>query len=484
MPPKLTPEEKKARQANKRAEKKARQIEKRKQLKRDQLERELKYGAVTLRRQEQNWRKMLIDIAMPDMLKDLEFAWYNFERVADCKDFAISLLLDELDMAKQQGSLNLVTHMEHINKLIQMFDDRMHELNDDYKKQADEMQNEHMNNAKHLDVERKEETNYLKTMLYLLQMEMREVKRTRHAEYYSKLEEQYSKHQTLVHRIRHDLEEKHLQLWAKTVKFVEDYQVQIKDRKQINSKLKTVDDKLQKLIINQLEHIRACNDIIRGLEIKKRELEKFLERKVADLQSEFDFFFMVFDTLKKKLATDREIDFQKINCLTFNYNETISYLDEVFIKGKHVFQAASVCRKLETLSEKIMPFPVNFVNEMCRPSLTDIEDYMPSMDLFWQRVGQAEAERAAVNEQREYLISENDILKTRIHFYCQCLKCEDKQPIKTRPALCSTVTEGTQELKKYSKQGIIYSQFEDDEQSESLISFNDEGSPFNLNKNK
>lgn len=138
MAPKLqlTPEERKQLRALKKAEKKQRQQEKKKQLKRELLDREIRYGAVTLKRQEKNWRQLLIGIKVPEMRKELEFAWHHFERLVDCKDFAISLLLDELDKAHGQYFLNLKTHSEHIDQLLQMFGEQVQQLQQDYNNQV------------------------------------------------------------------------------------------------------------------------------------------------------------------------------------------------------------------------------------------------------------------------------------------------------------------------------------------------------------
>lgn len=136
MPPKLTPEEKKAAKAAKKAEKKQQLIEKKKQIKRDQLDREVKYGDLTIKKHEKEWRLMLINIALPKMKEDLEFAWHNFERVIDCKNFTISLLMDEIRDAEQQYVLNTKNHMEHIDKLIDLFRMHLEELQIDNEKQV------------------------------------------------------------------------------------------------------------------------------------------------------------------------------------------------------------------------------------------------------------------------------------------------------------------------------------------------------------
>ncbi|XP_030752108.1 dynein regulatory complex subunit 2-like [Sitophilus oryzae] len=455
MPPKqnLTPEERKELKLAKKAEKKLKQIEKKKQLKRDQLERELQYGWVTLRKHDQNWRRMLMDIKVVEMRKDLEFAWHNFERVIDCKDFTISLLMDELDKANWQYFFNLKTHSEQIDNLIRMFEDMVHELDTDFNNQVDELHKEHQKNVEEMKLSTTEEENYLKTMIHILNAEMKEVKRTRRAEYFSKLEEEDSKQNQIVHRVRGILEQQHLQVWLETVTFLEEYKERIKERKKEHNSLKIQDDQLQDVIKKQLDSIRRAFNTIRSLKVKQAEQEKFLGRKLGDLQSEFDFFTLAFNTLKNKLAKDRKLDFQKLNCLTLNYHDVISYFEDLETEGKHLLHVGAVCRKLETLSEKILAFPVNFLTEMSKVSAENVEEYISSLDLFWQRVGQADTLRYAVNEEREFLITENEILKRRLHKYCQCLQCPDYQPFKTMQSEKSMyVTEGTLELKKYAKQ--------------------------------
>ncbi|XP_076252117.1 dynein regulatory complex subunit 2-like [Rhynchophorus ferrugineus] len=474
----LTPEERKELKIAKKEEKKRKQLERKKQIKRDHLEREINYGNVTLKKQEQNWRKMMMNIKVVEMRKDLEFAWHNFERVIDSKDFIISLLMDELDKANQQYFLNLKSHSEQIDKFIQMFEDRIHELDTDYKNQIEVLLKEHQKNSDEIKLSVTEEENYLKTILHILNAEMKNVKRTRRAEYFSKLEEQDSKQQQTIQQIKGILEQEHLQVWVSTVGFLEEYKERIKERKKAHTRLKIQDDQLQKVIRNQLESIRKAYELIRSLKVKKSEQEKFLERKLGDLQSEFDFFTIVFNKLKNKLSKDRKFDFEKLNCLTVNYNEVISYMESLEKKGKHILHVAAVCRKLETLAEKIMPFPVNFISEMSRANIDDIELLINELDLFWQRVGQADTLRYSINEEREFLITENEILKRRLHKYCQCLKCPNYEPFETKQPKSLHITEGTTELNKYnkhlgfSKVSLSMTNIHKDD-SLSLISWND-----------
>lgn len=73
---------------------------------------------------------MLVKIALPEMRNDLEFAWHNFERTIDCKDFTISLLMDELRLAERQSVMSYQNHMENIDRLIDIYHERLEEIQD------------------------------------------------------------------------------------------------------------------------------------------------------------------------------------------------------------------------------------------------------------------------------------------------------------------------------------------------------------------
>lgn len=128
----LSPEERKELRKQKKLQRKLQKAEKKRQIKRDHLGREVKYGALTYKKYEKDWKTMLVKVALPRMREELEFAWHNFERVIDCKDFTISLLMDELRDSEEQYMHNFRAHAENIDKLMGIFHDRLDELRRDY----------------------------------------------------------------------------------------------------------------------------------------------------------------------------------------------------------------------------------------------------------------------------------------------------------------------------------------------------------------
>lgn len=296
-----------------------------------------------------------------------------------------------------------------------------------------------------------EDENYLKTMVYKLEMAWKEQKQNVRAEYFSKLEEEGTKYNQVIHRLRGVLEKDLAMMHRQTRDFLQYYEEKTRARKREHDKLKAQDDSVQKLLVIQLEKLRKMYENVRRLKSKYTDSRKLLKNKLKDIKDENDYFALVYNSLKRKLEKDRKRDFDQMRILTINYNSAMQYLEKLKEKGEHILHAAAVCRKLETQEEKIVPFPVPAGTvKVC---MEEQEEYLESLDLFWQRVAQAEASRYSINEEREFLKTENRILQIKLHKYCQCVTCPAiKSNIVSDSSKGLYVTEGALEMKKYKKQ--------------------------------
>lgn len=88
---------------------------------------------------------------------------------------------------------------------------------------------------------------------------------------------------------------------------------------------------------------------------------------------------------------------------------------------------------METAKERVLRFPTCQLPKIIKSS-TNIQVVEDTNELtyFWLRVGQADAMRYALAEEREHLRRENEILKRKIHKYCECLTCEALPQIQPR----------------------------------------------------
>lgn len=432
--PKLTPEEKKLLRAQKKAEKKRLAAERQRQIKFDYLAREVKYGNLTIQRYEKKWEDLLMKISVTRMREDLRYAWHNFERIIDSKDFTISLLMDEVRDAEEQYLINIRNHNESIDRLIRMFRDKLQEMKEDNQRELEELQSRAGVEADTIKASAENEENYLKTMLHGLELESKAHAKQVRGEYLSKIDEEEKKYADTIQTLKSGLEKRLEQLWNTTQEFIKSHENRTCQRQKDYVALKQQDDSLQLILAQQLLKIKKFYDLIKTLKQRYAEVEKTQQSVIDDLTLEKNYFNNIFFTLKRRLETDTARDKQHLVLLTEKSNEIINILGEYKQKGKWMLTLGAVFRKMETLHEKILPFPMPPVSRQVTKSVADLtvtEFDSDDLYLFWHRVGEADALRYSMNEEREFLIRDNELLQKKIHSYCRCFDCPSTQPKET-----------------------------------------------------
>lgn len=451
--PKLTPEERKLIKQEKKAEKKRLAALKKRQQKFDYLEREVKYSDLTVRKHEKNWRRMLIKISVPRMREDLEFAWHNFERVIDSKDFTISLLMDELKDAEEQYMFNLRSHVENIDRLIQMLRDRLEELKENNKLELEELEASAEKEAEDIRLTAADGENYLKTMLYTLELARKKQEKRVRGELLSRIDEEDTKYADIINRLRGGLEVGLGRMWNNIQAFIQEYNTRTARRKNDYLLLKEQDDSVQNVLQERLRKIRNLHQLIKKLKDTYCKMLKERNITISDLVDEKQFFSNAFSVFKKRLEANNATDKQKIILLTTKSKETAAVLNELRKKGEWILTLAAVCRKMETEKEKIMSFPVpQTAKQTAGKSVTDLrslDNVTEDLNLFWFKVAQADALRYSINEERVFLQQQNKILKAKIHRYCQCLDCPVYPPVVQKKNI--NVVDANHFMQKYTK---------------------------------
>ncbi|KAI4458411.1 nyd-sp28 protein [Holotrichia oblita] len=455
MPPKhrLSAEEKKALKAQKKAERKARAEEKKLQLKYDYLHRELKYGELTIQRHEKNWKKMLLDIAIPEMRKELEYAWHNFERVVDAKDFHISLLMDEIRDSEEQYMMNIRSHCENVDSLIKLFKEQHDELKVDNDIAVQNLQADNEGEVAKIMSVHKDTEDFLNMMLYGLEMTLKEQEQFIRCEYCSRIDEELGKNAEILQKMRFIIHKDFAKLWNTVQEFLDDYFRKVCERKKQYEFLNNQDEQVNALLRSQLEKIRQMNSSIKRLKQRYIILQSTQGQKVCDLLMERQFFADSFWALKTQLEDEINTDNKNLTLMTVETNESIKYLNELLKKGEEILTLASLCRKYETLEEKVLPFPLLGKASYKTPLEVDIDffDDIADLKLFWKRIGRSDAIRYSMYEEKEFLIAENDKLRKMIHEYCQCLNCAAfPVPQTRRKSIGINRIDGNQEMKKYA----------------------------------
>lgn len=106
------------------------------------LTREVQRGRAIVKRHEQSWKAILLKITLPEERLKAELVWQSWERLADAKDFTISLLLDELREAQDQKIYLYSSGIQNIQKLMDLLKIEMENMNGSFYDSVEELKNQ------------------------------------------------------------------------------------------------------------------------------------------------------------------------------------------------------------------------------------------------------------------------------------------------------------------------------------------------------
>lgn len=428
---KLTPEEKKAlkrkMKLEKKKEKKRLALEKKMQVKIDYLERELKYGELTTAKREKDWKSMLMKISGEKMRKDLDYAWHNFERVIDAKDFTISLLLDEIKQSEEQNLYRTRGHVENIDKLMQIYRDRLFELKNDYDREIDEMIKDARKENDNLNANYKDSESFIKMMLAGLQDAKERFFKNTMGDYIARLNEESERFNDITALMKTLLQIQLENVWSKINWFLNMFNKRVKSRLNAHDKYNEADQQVHQLINEQKIKIEQSYQQLQKLKNRHNNIVHYETNRKDELLKERKFYADRFETLKKQLRFEMATDNKNLTLLSIQSNSIIDFLREIERKAERILGTGAVCRKYETQTEKVLPFPQEAPAQNPNPHLRvlqkEFEFNLDDLSHFWQRVAQADAVRYSMQEEIVCLNKQNDALKTKIHEYCECLNC-------------------------------------------------------------
>ncbi|KAF5308662.1 hypothetical protein FQR65_LT06123 [Abscondita terminalis] len=394
--PKLTKAEKKARKLEKKLKKQQEAELIRRQLLHDELSREIAFGQSNIKEHEKKWKQMLINMTLPRMKSELEYAWHSFEKIIDFKDFEISYLLDELNESEEQYLMNFKNHSENIEKLLIKFEDYLNSCKNNFEVSLSEMKADAEKEVAEITEKLIKEEEYFKMMLYGLEMAKKEQENWKYKE-----------------------------VWDSMKLFFKNYHNNTGVKLKLYNVLWAQDEAVKKICVEQMHKLVLMQKYYKKLREQFARLQKNQENKLRDLCGERQYFAYAFVALKTRLNHDTNVDGSHLTLVTIESNVTREHLLKVAEKGKKLLQLAAVCRKLETDYEIILPFPKPLEEEESSSAEVDERGIGPLADLdtFWRKVARADAIRNSMIEEKEYLKKENLKLKKQLQTFCKCIEC-------------------------------------------------------------
>ncbi|XP_012284536.1 LOW QUALITY PROTEIN: coiled-coil domain-containing protein 65-like, partial [Orussus abietinus] len=444
---KLSPEEKRARATAKREAALRAKREREIFLKKEHLKREVALSAANLKKIRGKWRETMRKVTLPSFKEDLEVAWRTFDRALDIKDYSISLLMDAVSAAEEQYQMNFRSHVDGIDRLMGIFGKRLHQEQRNYRRDLEEMlAGSELENTEISNVHTEDET-VLQAMIFAVEHRNEEFLNNVKSGTITKVDAMDGENKEVQRLTGTQMEKQLGTLCEHLQKILTAYLTKTADKRKLYEALRTKDEKERGIIERQMARTISLYESIRKFREKIGTFRTSADKEVQEIAKERDFFQAAYWAAKDKFASgeirflckikknslmwskenlisDQEKDKSQLKVMTIEYKRTTGHLEQLVNKAEQILTMVQMCRKFETLDEKILPFvnPTELEESVTITSIRSdwddshqILEEFQNLEQFWRRVSAAQLITSELRVKR-------DKLKKETHCLQECLR--------------------------------------------------------------
>uniref|UniRef100_A0A7S2RYX4 Dynein regulatory complex subunit 2 n=1 Tax=Mucochytrium quahogii TaxID=96639 RepID=A0A7S2RYX4_9STRA len=333
------------------------------------MKEELKNTQVNKLRIQNQWRKVMRLAKVESLRKDIEVLSQNHERDVDRKDAIIQMLDRDLEEAEDQYQTALRSHLQNIDRLIDLQDSRLLALENEFESELAEIASEFNVERDQIITQHQFEKKELLDIIAAVGAEEQDREAEARQEHEQTREEIRNKNLEDINVLRITLEstieelERHFE--SAHLNYLQNTDQRTQDFKFLTRK----DQELSKEIEVKIRKIERLQTSLSHWRTKIAQNTKECEDRNSALREEKDQIAKHFLQLKTRMNKFRDRQAKRLTDLTRSTCDARKRLNKKTELGKRILKLAELARKLETEQEKISPFyqssvvPTNIANK-------------------------------------------------------------------------------------------------------------------------
>ncbi|CAH8543206.1 unnamed protein product [Heterobilharzia americana] len=395
----------------------------------DKLDHEEKATKINRAKLIHYWRTIMRETKSKELKRDAEILSQTFESVVDRKESIIKTLVSDINEAEEQHLMALRSHLQNVDTLIDLQNQRLHKLKTDYQTEIKYLVEEFEKEESFITQRHEKQINDLKNIFVALD-----------STYTAKINEAIIDQNSLKddiknksledkHTLRINLEAKVNALWSDFKQASAQYTTSTNEKKSFFENLKVKDERSATEIQLHFNKIQKINDNITLTKRRMTKVAKEYEEKNSKLKEERDKLILQFQMLKIQINKSREIQHEKLIKMSLESGQAIRKVQYLLDKAEKIIKLGEQCRKYETEEEKVVPFYASCLTVEEEKAVQDLyekeEDEEISkilkrcipLEMFWRRFNKVQLDRLAIAKEHNMLEQENLQLKLLLKQY-------------------------------------------------------------------
>eukprot|EP00792_Barthelona_sp_PAP020_P004522 TRINITY_DN2181_c0_g1_i1.p1 TRINITY_DN2181_c0_g1~~TRINITY_DN2181_c0_g1_i1.p1 ORF type:complete len:436 (-),score=147.18 TRINITY_DN2181_c0_g1_i1:82-1362(-) len=385
---------------------------------------------------EQEWKRLLHQQKTVELREQIKILAASHERQVDRKDAIIQLLDEELEAAEEMMLIAQRSHLQNIDSLVDLQRRSQNQLREEFEVESKELeetfQREEAELIKVYDSTKKR----FEELRISMKDRFDETMKHSRDVFQSRTQTLKEKHLEDFNLLKYTLDNALKELYENAKTHHQDYIQHSEEQRVDFEKLREKDDKHRKDIDSQKLKYDRLQQQIQSWKIKLADTQKDYEMKNEALREEETTVLHHHKMLKGKLLNFRDSQKERLLTLANSYHNCCNVLDERIAVGERILRLAELCRKEETVQERVDPFVEDMVetdNELNAQYLnqtygvdTDGPVLLQPLGNFQRKTNKVLLDKLALEKEHETLIRENENLKLLLRQYLNGISVSDE----------------------------------------------------------
>ncbi|XP_058116644.1 dynein regulatory complex subunit 2 [Anopheles ziemanni] len=436
----------------------------------NKLKREDAFARLNLAKINQEWRTILRNIKCKELKEEVEAVEKTCTECIENKNAVIKRLLCDLDESEDLYSTMLHAHMERVEKIIRIHNDRVNFLMQLYELDKRELIE---NYEREMDLYKSKKFGLQKDLecVFYGLVEKARTDRLRNDEDHMLKKDELKNSMILkLEMITKEREREMERLWKEFQRVLNLYLRNTEEYRNEYNTLRDQDSSDTKNIQDHYAEVARLSDQIADLRLKLATLKEEHEFNMKQMQKSKAELQLRVQNLKQEMEVGSRLDQEQLKTLAVYSNDAIKHLQGVLKKVKSIFQIATFCKKYETESEDLLPFvqsslgkappravpsssggseatsehgeatsepdgTVALIDGTMESFKREVFDTAELFENFWMRFNKARIDVACLREEKQQLIERNEQLKGHLKDYLITVNMNSGGPVETHEDL-------------------------------------------------
>eukprot|EP01062_Namystynia_karyoxenos_P040044 TRINITY_DN291_c0_g2_i1.p1 TRINITY_DN291_c0_g2~~TRINITY_DN291_c0_g2_i1.p1 ORF type:complete len:562 (+),score=288.88 TRINITY_DN291_c0_g2_i1:120-1688(+) len=320
------------------------------------MEEERKYSQESQREVQMRWVELLRREKYLELSAEVEILKQTHDKTLDRKNAVIEMLMDDLDEAEEQYRLALRTHLQNIDALIELQNQRMADLDSEFETDLKELKQEFEDEKAIIIAKHNKEVERLNAIMSTIRKDAEEQDNEITQDFSGKKDETRDKEQEEYNVLKQMLESEILEYQHTINHEHEKYMASAEEKMKTYIDLTNKDAETADKISRQMRRILKLQEMIANWKANLQNNIKECEDRNKAMKEEKEQTSKHFKELKLRMQRWRKQQEDKLNRLVSQARETKQSLEVKAKKAERIMRLSELCRSLETERERVLNF--------------------------------------------------------------------------------------------------------------------------------